>query len=234
MTSRFPMLETLKIDFWMSENGSVPSSMDSFADAPRLHDFTAGDHVAGKSLTISWNQLRNLDLSRGHCRPQPVLDLLALASNAERVKFEVCTSSIWTRTQAPGSVQLQNLRSLNAVFREVPYIIPFMSILNMPSIFELSFANDRSSVSPRFFWTSLCSLEKLALRPLECLRTCVKLHSPDIIPILENLQQLRVLEVLESDPTFISTRFLKCFAHQSIRHSHSGPELAHTPLPLLS
>ncbi|KZP27290.1 hypothetical protein FIBSPDRAFT_313809 [Athelia psychrophila] len=39
-----------------------------------------------------------------------------------------------------------------------------------------------------------------------------------LIPILEDLKQLRVLEVLEvleSDPTFISARFLKCFAQIS-------------------
>ncbi|KZP22698.1 hypothetical protein FIBSPDRAFT_952528 [Athelia psychrophila] len=208
------MLETLRIELW---EHSAPSPMDLFAHAPRLRDFTAGERVTEKSLTIPWDQLQHFFINRNTNQPRQVLALLALASNVERAQFRVSTiGSVSPHTEAPGSVQLRNLRSLIVDFHNMDPL-PFMAILHMPNIRELSLAIDRPLESLRPFWASLSShgtLEKLALYWNNVLARIAKyrLHMPDIVHVLEDVKQLRVLELPQSGPTFISEDFLQRFA----------------------
>ncbi|KZP02378.1 hypothetical protein FIBSPDRAFT_1055920 [Athelia psychrophila] len=212
--SRLPILKTLRIELW---EHSAASPMDLFAHAPRLRDFIAGEHVTEKLLTIPWNRLQHFNINRSTNRPQQVLNLLALASNVERAQFRVSTSHIvWPNTEAPGSVQLRNLRSLIMVAHGLDPV-PFMVILHMPKIRELSLAINMPVESRRPLWAFLSShgtLEKLALYWGDAFAQMDRYipYAPNAVRVLDDVKQLRVLELPQSEPALISADFLERFA----------------------
>ncbi|KZP02417.1 hypothetical protein FIBSPDRAFT_942054 [Athelia psychrophila] len=214
--SQLPMLETLRIELWEAEH-TATAPMGLFAHAPRLRDFIAGAHVTEKLMTIPWNQLQHLVINRYTKQPKQVLDLLALTSNVEHAQFFQMTCGGSPPTEAPSSVQLRNLRSLIVNFNAIEPL-PFMAILHTPKIRELSLVTTTPFESLRPFWAFLSShgtLEKLALYWDDiyiAAEISFRPHIRNVVHVLEDVKQLRVLELPQSGPTFISKDFQQRFA----------------------
>ncbi|KAF7967165.1 hypothetical protein HWV62_35644 [Athelia sp. TMB] len=184
--NRLANLELLQFDF--CNHGNRPllvEPIDIFAHAPRLQDFSAGVNVDRASLHIPWSQLRTIkSLSDDHS-PQSMLNLLKTAPYIERCRMKIegnTSGPSLTPGQAPGSVQLSNLRYLTAVFEsEDP--TSFFTILDIPNIRELSLATDMGWGPLISTLTSICSqpsLEKLALMSM------MWYDSPDVSDGLED------------------------------------------------
>lgn len=220
------MLETLKFEFFDREGLSMDSPIDLFVRAPRLREFSAGQFVDHTSLSLPFNQLRDIKPVYYKHNIQNSLNLLKLASNVEHYELRLNGRS---PGMAPSSIQsiieIPKLQSLTAVFDwgfdgGAPVgPAQFFAFLHTPNIRALSLAIDaRSWKTTKRHVSFLCSqplLVKLALntcRYREMNDASEKLTDQDMIEILNAAKQLRELDIPESGTTFISEDFVKSFA----------------------
>lgn len=211
-----PILEVLEFELWDDAASVVP--IDLFADAPRLQTFSAGRNVSKTTLTLPWNQLRDIrDKKRAFNMLSSLIEWVASAPDIESYRLQVNGyGQALTLTHA--IVQLPKLQSLSVMFcglDSTPYAL--LAALHMPNICELSLITNISWDLLMPPLVPLCyqiSLHKLALRTDYNFKTkkSQNLTSKDMVQILKAAQQLRVLEIMDIQPAFLTKSFMETFA----------------------
>lgn len=219
------MLETLKFEFFDREGFSINSPIDLFAHAPCLREFSPGKFVDHTSLTLPFNQLRDIKHVYYEHNIQSSLDLLELASDVECYELRADDQSPgWELNPIQSTIELPKLHSLTAVFDGFSNEVDegparFFAFLHMPSIRALSLVMDKQSweLAKRHV-LPLCSqplLEKIALsacRSWKIFDDKKIMGGQHIMEILSAAKQLRSLEIPEAGGIFISADFVESFA----------------------
>ncbi|KZP34320.1 hypothetical protein FIBSPDRAFT_1035387 [Athelia psychrophila] len=208
-----PIAEMLQLHGWGDDLFPVPTG----SHAPRLRGFHAGPNVTTRSLTLPWDQLRDVKFISEDGDFQSAINILALTPDVERCELRVEGYGPGVRPAVlvnHTSLQLRQLRSLIAVFEDTDPTALFAN-LRMPNIRELSLSVETSWEPLKPSLMTLCSetsLEKLSLHTWTMFpEDAIFLSGGDMVEILEAAQCLRVLEVLDINPKFIDTVFLESF-----------------------